>query len=134
MKKKVKKPDTKKVNHLRDEMKTLTKEMKEDRKNTKHLVSGKTRDDVTTFVDCDPYAKARLYYEGCDFSKRRSKRTKTLIEAKKADLTVIGSGEACFTIEKGDTRKDVSITIAGEFSVLGINPSGLSGAGKKTQE
>ena len=48
---------------------------------------------------------------------------KVKIEAKKADLTVIGSGEACFTIEKGDTRKAVSITIAGEFSVLGINPS-----------
>ena len=49
---------------------------------------------------------------------------KVKIEAKKADLTVIGSGEACFTIEKGDTRKAVSITIAGEIKeILGINPS-----------
>lgn len=49
---------------------------------------------------------------------------KVKIEAKKADLTVIGSGEASFTIEKGDTRKAVSITIAGEAKeILGINPS-----------
>ena len=49
---------------------------------------------------------------------------KVKIEAKKADLTVIGSGEASFTIQKGDSRKAVSITIAGENKeILGINPS-----------
>ena len=40
---------------------------------------------------------------------------KIRIEAKKADLTVIGSGEATFTISKGDTYKNVSITIVGEY-------------------
>lgn len=52
---------------------------------------------------------------------------KVKIEAKKANLTVVGSGEASFTIKKGDTRKAVSITIVGEYkqssSDLGINPS-----------
>ncbi len=36
------------------------------------------------------------------------------IEAKKADMTVVGSGEATFTIAKGDTYKNVSITIVGD--------------------
>ena len=49
------------------------------------------------------------------------------IEAKKANLTVVGSGEATFTIAKGDTYKNVSIIIVGEQKVsageLGINPS-----------
>ena len=52
---------------------------------------------------------------------------KIKIEAKKANLTVVGSGEATFTIQKGDTYKAVSITIAGEYKQssndLGINPS-----------
>ena len=52
---------------------------------------------------------------------------KVKIEAKKANLTVVGSGEATFTIQKGDTVKAVSITIVGEYkqssSDLGINPS-----------
>ena len=47
------------------------------------------------------------------------------IEAKKANLTVVGSGEATFTITKGDTLKSVSITIAGtnkqSSSEMGIN-------------
>ena len=49
------------------------------------------------------------------------------VEAKKANLTVVGSGEATFTIAKGDTRKDVSITIVGapkeSAGALGIIPS-----------
>ena len=52
---------------------------------------------------------------------------KVKIEAKKANLTVVGSGEAIFTIAKGDTVKTVTITIIGEYkqssSDLGINPS-----------
>ena len=52
---------------------------------------------------------------------------KVKIEAKNANLTVIGSGEAEFTIEQGDTYKDVSVTIVGEYKqllgVVGITPS-----------
>ncbi len=52
---------------------------------------------------------------------------KIKIEAKKADLTVVGAGEASFTIAKGDTYKDISITIAGKYiesaGEMGINPS-----------
>lgn len=52
---------------------------------------------------------------------------KIKIEAKKANLTVVGSGEATFTIQEGDTVKAVSITIVGEYkqssSDIGINPS-----------
>ena len=40
---------------------------------------------------------------------------KVIIEAKKANLTVVGSGEAEFTIEQGDTYKDVSVTIVGDY-------------------
>ena len=52
---------------------------------------------------------------------------KITIEAKNANLIVVGSGEATFTIQKGDTVKAVSITIVGEYKQsindLGINPS-----------
>ncbi len=52
---------------------------------------------------------------------------KIIVEAKKANLTVIGSGEATFTIEKGDNLKTVSVTIVGEYrqssGVVGINPA-----------
>lgn len=52
---------------------------------------------------------------------------KIKIEAKKANLTVVGSGEVTFTIAKGDTYKNVSITIVGKnkesANEMGINPS-----------
>ncbi len=52
---------------------------------------------------------------------------KIRIEAKKTDLSVVGSGEATFTISKGDTYKNVSITIVGEYkqssSDVGMNVS-----------
>ena len=42
---------------------------------------------------------------------------KIKIEAKKANGTVVGTGEATFTIQKGDTVKDVSITIVREYKL-----------------
>ena len=49
---------------------------------------------------------------------------KVKIEAKNANMTVVGSGEAEFTIEQGDTYKNVSVTIVGGYKpFIGINPS-----------
>lgn len=58
------------------------------------------------------------------------------IEAKKANLTLVGSGEATFTLEEGDTYKNVSVTIVGEQKVslgeMGISLNWVKGYKRET--
>ena len=97
------KQDIKEFNHLRDELRSLNQEVQNDAEGPDPLLTGDNRkefvdalENASQFVDSisgyfDGLARQQMYYEGCDFSKRRSKRTRELIKAKKEDLDFLAA-------------------------------------------